>query len=166
MELIKHGCKKRQNNQTHLTKEGVANMEFPKFLKIFSAVVACNVLIGILVLTVIYITTNRDAKTEVVALHSAVCFREFICKEDSSQVGYDVGHTKQRTKDDCAKRCCEHSSCVGFDYGKNNDCWLTRTLWKDLPTVSVMHRTSCEMKPGNYDYHIRHGRMAPGADWR
>jgi len=69
----------------------------------------------------------------------------FTCKY-GHQKGRKIAHSKETTRPNCAKKCCMHKGCVGFDYDMaTKDCSLSATPWsKVAPTGGSKTKITCQ----------------------
>merc|ERR1712072_388152 len=55
---------------------------------------------------------------------------KFTCIGGKRQNGHDIAHSKEGNEGACAKKCCGHKGCIGYDYlSIGHDCWLSSTPW-------------------------------------
>ena len=72
----------------------------------------------------------------------------FNCEEGKARPGNMVQHTKEYSQEECAKRCCMRTDCVGYDWNKETtDCHLTNKVGKKL--TDKKGTMTCERIPGN-----------------
>ena len=80
-------------------------------------------------------------------LFSIVCAERFFCQVNKNRPGHVLQHTKEFSREQCAKRCCMRTGCVGYDWESDtNNCYLTNKRKVSL-TIKAK-RWSCEKAPG------------------
>jgi hypothetical protein len=84
------------------------------------------------------------------------CAELITCQENKSQYGHDLDHFNTNDRNACAKKCCENTECIGFDWDtKSMDCWLSKMTWNDVPLNDHNYRWACQKKDvnknGKYD---------------
>merc|ERR1712168_23346 len=78
------------------------------------------------------------------------CAELYTCQENKSQYGHDLDHFNTNNQNACAKKCCENTECIGFDWDtKSMDCWLSKMTWNDVPLNDHNYRWACQKKDLN-----------------
>ena len=102
------------------------------------------------ILSILSVAATTAAATTVAATTATTTvIDKYICKEGKSQYGYDIAHTKEASRENCAKRCEEsdNKQCIGFDYDINSkDCWLSATPQSKVGLTNHNGRWACEKR--------------------